>query len=79
MAQVFPHLTGLCALPITAFDADAIAAGADVVIIGGGDTVDAIDELGMQDEFSFVSTGGGAMLDYLADGSLPGLDALNRQ
>ena len=30
VAQVFPHLTGLCALPITAFDADAIAAGADV-------------------------------------------------
>ena len=59
--------------------ADAVVAGKSYSIIGGGDTVDAIDELGMQDEFSFVSTGGGAMLDFLADGTLPGLDALNRQ
>ena len=36
VAQVFPHLTGLCALPITAFDADAIAAGADALAAAGG-------------------------------------------
>lgn len=45
-------------------------------IIGGGDTVALIDELGMADKFSFVSTGGGAMLDYLGSGTLPGIDAL---
>ena len=44
-------------------------------IIGGGDTVTALDELGLTKKFSFVSTGGGAMLDFLAQGTLPGLDA----
>lgn len=46
-------------------------------IVGGGDTISALDQLGVTSEFSFVSTGGGAMLDYLTDGRLPGLDALN--
>ena len=45
-------------------------------IVGGGDTVAAIRELGLQDQFGFLSTGGGAMLDYLVDGKLPGVDAL---
>ncbi|MES2994540.1 MAG: phosphoglycerate kinase [Patescibacteria group bacterium] len=45
-------------------------------IIGGGDTIAAIEKLGLDDRISFVSTGGGAMLDFLADGSLPGIDAL---
>lgn len=45
-------------------------------IVGGGDTVAAIRELGLQNSFTFLSTGGGAMLDYLVDGTLPGVDAL---
>ncbi|MEK7510657.1 MAG: phosphoglycerate kinase [Patescibacteria group bacterium] len=45
-------------------------------IVGGGDTIAAIEKLGLDDHFSFISTGGGAMLDYLADGSLPGIEAL---
>lgn len=45
-------------------------------IIGGGDTVAAIEKLGLNDHISFISTGGGAMLDFLADGSLPGIKAL---
>jgi 3-phosphoglycerate kinase len=45
-------------------------------ILGGGDTLAAISELGLDSSFTFVSTGGGAMLDYLANGSLPGLDVL---
>ncbi len=45
-------------------------------IIGGGDTVALISELGMADKFSFVSTGGGAMLDFLANETLPGIVAL---
>jgi phosphoglycerate kinase len=46
-------------------------------LIGGGDTVNAIDKLGLLDKFSFVSTGGSAMLQYLAEGNLPGIAALN--
>jgi len=45
-------------------------------IVGGGDTVAAIEKLGISDQFSFISTGGGAMLDFLAKGTLPGLDVL---
>lgn len=56
----------------------AILAGKAHSIIGGGDTVTALDELGLTKRFSFVSTGGGAMLDFLAQGTLPGLEVLER-
>jgi phosphoglycerate kinase len=52
-------------------------------IVGGGDTLAAIAELkqtsgeSLENSFTFVSTGGGAMLDFLAKGTLPGIDALN--
>lgn len=45
-------------------------------IIGGGDTVALISEMKMEKKFSFVSTGGGATLDFLANGTLPGIKAL---
>jgi phosphoglycerate kinase len=45
-------------------------------IIGGGDTVAALSEIGLDGAFSFVSTAGGAMLDFLAKGTLPGLEVL---
>src|SRR5690606_4194922 len=40
-------------------------------LIGGGDTVAAISHLHLNDKFGFVSTGGGAMLDFLANETLP--------
>ncbi|HEY4476611.1 MAG TPA: phosphoglycerate kinase, partial [Candidatus Paceibacterota bacterium] len=43
---------------------------------GGGDTVAAIRSLNILNQFDFVSTGGGAMLDFLAQGTLPGIEAL---
>jgi len=45
-------------------------------VIGGGDTVALVSKCGFLDKFSFVSTGGGAMLDFLAEGTLPGIEAL---
>jgi len=45
-------------------------------VIGGGDTIAAVDKLGILNKFSFVSTGGGAMLQYLAEDTLPGIKAL---
>jgi phosphoglycerate kinase len=45
-------------------------------IVGGGDTLRAIEHLGINDQFGCISTGGGAMLDFLADGLLPGIEAL---
>jgi phosphoglycerate kinase len=45
-------------------------------IVGGGDTIAAIEKLGLDEHISFISTGGGAMLDFLSSGSLPGIDAL---
>jgi phosphoglycerate kinase len=45
-------------------------------VAGGGDTVTALDKFGLFDQFSFVSTGGSAMLDFLVFGTLPGIDAL---
>ncbi len=45
-------------------------------IIGGGDTVQMISEMKMEKKFTFVSTGGGATLDFLANGTLPALKVL---
>jgi len=45
-------------------------------IVGGGDTVALINEMHIIDRFSFVSTGGGAMLDFLLNETLPGIEAL---
>jgi len=46
-------------------------------VVGGGDTITSIENLGILPQFSFVSTGGGAMLDFLALGTLPGIEALH--
>jgi 3-phosphoglycerate kinase len=45
-------------------------------IVGGGETVEAIQRLGIEDQFDHVSTGGGAMLDFMAGKDLPGIVAL---
>ncbi|MBP9715499.1 MAG: phosphoglycerate kinase [Candidatus Pacebacteria bacterium] len=45
-------------------------------IIGGGDTVALISEMKIEKKFSFVSSGGGATLDFLANGTLPAIKAL---
>ncbi len=47
-------------------------------IVGGGDTLASINTLGLEHKFTFISTGGGAMLDYLVDETLLGLEALKK-
>ncbi len=73
--------------PMGYFELQAFAKGTDaiarlvaelhtVTIGGGGETLDAINELGLSKQFTFLSTGGGAMLKFLEGKPLPGLTPL---
>jgi phosphoglycerate kinase len=57
--------------------AEAVADSAALSVVGGGDSVAALYKAGVQEHISHISTGGGASLEFVANESLPGLDALN--
>jgi len=60
----------------TAAVARAIAAGKAYSVIGGGDLVAAVESLGLADQISFISTGGGATLEFWEGKELPGISIL---
>ena len=57
--------------------AELIAKSNAFSVVGGGDTVTAIESLKLEDSFGFLSTAGGAMLHFLEYRTLPGIEALN--
>ena len=76
----------LGAFEMTPFDTATVAAaqsaaklakaGKLVAVAGGGDTVAALNHAGVADDFTFVSTAGGAFLEWMEGKPLPGVDAL---
>ena len=59
--------------------AHAIAQSDANSIVGGGDTLASIKDLGISNDINFISTGGGAMLDFLANETLPALEYLREK
>lgn len=55
---------------------EAVIGSNAYVLMGGGESVQLLEESDMLDEISFVSTGGGAMLEYLSGSAMPGIEAL---
>ena len=58
--------------------AKAVAEGSGISIIGGGDSVKAINQSGYGDQVTFMSTGGGASLEFLEGKDLPGVSVLDQ-
>jgi phosphoglycerate kinase len=57
--------------------ARSVAQSQGFSVVGGGDSIALLEELNLSDKIDHVSTGGGAMLKFLAGEKLPGIEALN--
>ena len=62
----------------TAALGNAVAANQGFSIVGGGDTVAVVEQMGVSDSIGYISTGGGAFLDFVQNGTLPILDLLGQ-
>jgi 3-phosphoglycerate kinase len=56
--------------------AAAVAASGAYSVVGGGDTVAAIEQIGVAEKIDHISTGGGASLEYVEGRTLPGIAAI---
>lgn len=63
----------------TAGIAEAVAKSNSLSVIGGGDSVAAVYQAGIEENISHISTGGGASLEYIAKETLPGIEALSEK
>ncbi len=59
--------------------ARAVAESKAVSIIGGGDSVLAVKKAGVEKRITHISTGGGASLEYISEGTLPGIEVLTKK
>jgi phosphoglycerate kinase len=86
--QIKPAQIVICAGPMGRFEEQgsekgtkevftAIADSLAYKVAGGGNTEDALVKFGLTEKFDWISVGGGAMLEYLATGTLPAIQALN--
>jgi len=62
----------------TAALGNAVALNQGFSIVGGGDTVAVVEQMGISDSIGYISTGGGAFLDFVQNGTLPILDLLGQ-
>ena len=62
----------------TAALGNAVALNQGFSIVGGGDTVAVVEQMGISDSIGYISTGGGAFLDFVQNGTLPILDLLGK-
>ena len=68
--EISPFSSGTLAIAM------AVAASNGTTVVGGGDSVSAVRQMGITHQITHISTGGGASLEFLGGRTLPGVEAL---